>query len=108
MHEFRAFIISHPSPVTTTHLAPVLPLHPVEEDESGDEAEDECADDDEHGDDGGLGAADVAGVSHVVLGEAVLGAPQARVVGQHRGAVRVLGAQMACSGTMAEVRFGKT
>ena len=34
------------------HLAPVLPLHPVEEDEAGHQAKEEAPDHHEHRDDG--------------------------------------------------------
>ena len=46
-------------------LHPVLPLHPVEEDEAGDEAEVEEEDHDDRGYDGRLGTADIAGVSDI-------------------------------------------
>ena len=46
-------------------LHPVLPLHPVEEDEAGDEAEVEEEDHDHRGYDGRLGTADIAGVSDI-------------------------------------------
>ena len=46
-------------------LHPVLPLHPVEEDEAGDEAEVEEEHHDHRGYDGRLGTADVARVSDV-------------------------------------------
>ena len=50
----------------------MFPFHPVEEDEAGEQAKEETTDDHEHGDDGGLGTADVAGVPDVVLGQARL------------------------------------
>ena len=50
----------------------MFPFHPIEEDKSGDQTQEESADDHEDGDDGRLGAAHVAGVPNVVLGQARL------------------------------------
>ena len=52
-------------PLHLLALHPVLPLHPVEEDEAGDEAEVEEEHHDHRGYDGGLGTADIAGVSDI-------------------------------------------
>ena len=51
----------------------MFPFHPIEEDKAGDQTKEEAADDHEDGDDGRLGAAHVAGVPDVVLGQAGLG-----------------------------------
>ena len=45
----------------------MFPFHPIEEDKASNQANKEAADDHEDGDDGGLGAADVAGIPNVVL-----------------------------------------
>ena len=74
------------------HLAPMFPFHPVEEDKAGDQTKEEASDDHEHGDDGGLGAADVAGVPDVVLGQTGLApdASQTGVIRAHGGTRWVL------------------
>ena len=51
----------------------MFPFHPIEEDKASDQTKEEAADDHEDGDDGRLGAAHVAGVPDVVLGQAGLG-----------------------------------
>ena len=63
----------------------MFPFHPVEEDKASDQAKEEASDDHEDGDDGGLGAADVAGVPDVVLSQASLAAAasQTRVIRAH-------------------------
>ena len=62
----------------------MFPFHPVEEDKAGDQTKEEASDDHEHGDDGGLGAADVAGIPNVVLSKTRLTASsQTRVVRAH-------------------------
>ena len=70
----------------------MFPLHPVEEDKACDQTKEEASDDHEYGDDGGLGAADVAGVPDVVLGETGLApdASQTGVIRAHGGTRWVL------------------
>ena len=62
----------------------MFPFHPIEEDKAGNQTKEESADDHEDGDDGRLGAAHVAGVPDVVLGQARLAAaPQTGVIRAH-------------------------
>ena len=62
----------------------MFPFHPIEEDKASNQANKEAPDDHEDGDDGGLGAADVAGIPNVVLSKTRLTASsQTRVVRAH-------------------------
>ena len=67
-----------------TYFAPMFPFHPIEEDKASNQANKEASDDHKDGDDGGLGAADVAGIPNVVLSKTRLTASsQTRVVRAH-------------------------
>ena len=69
----------------------MFPFHPIEEDKASNQANKEASDDHEDGDDGGLGAADVAGIPNVVLSKTRLTASsQTRVVRAHSRARWVL------------------
>ena len=63
----------------------MFPFHPIEEDKASNQANKEASDDHKDGDDGGLGAADVAGVPDIVLGQTRLAAdaPQTGVIRAH-------------------------